>query len=33
VTPTVEDDPDSIYRETVKLSIAMNGQDYEEESS
>jgi hypothetical protein len=25
VTPAVEDDPDSIYREAVKLTIAMNG--------
>jgi len=25
VTPAVDDEPDSIYRETVKLSIAMNG--------
>jgi hypothetical protein len=33
VTPAVDDDPDSIYRETVKLTISMNGQDYEEEAS
>ena len=33
VTPSVDDDPDSIYRETVKLTISMNGQDYEEETS
>ena len=33
VTPSIDDDPDSIYRETVTLSVAMNGQDYEEESS
>ncbi len=32
-TPAVEDDPDSIYRETVKLTVAMNGQDFEEISS
>ena len=25
VTPSVEDDPDSIYREAVKLEVAMNG--------
>lgn len=25
VTPAVEDDPDSIYRETVRLTVAMNG--------
>lgn len=33
VTPAVDDDPDSIYREVVKLSISMNGQDYEEETN
>ena len=33
VTPAVEDDPDSIYRETVKLTIALNGVDHDEESS
>jgi hypothetical protein len=33
VTPAVEDDPDSIYRETVRLTIAMNSQDHDEESS
>jgi len=33
VSPSVEDDPDSIYRETVKLTIAMNGADHEEETS
>jgi hypothetical protein len=33
VTPSVEDDPDSVYRETVKLTIAMNGVDHEEETS
>jgi hypothetical protein len=33
VTPAVEDDPDSIYRETVKLTVAMNGQDYDDETS
>jgi len=33
VTPSIEDDPDSIYRETVRLTVAMNGQDYDEESS
>jgi len=25
VTPSVEDDPDSIYRESVKLLVTMNG--------
>jgi len=33
VTPSVEDDPDSIYRETVRLTVSMNGQDHDEESS
>ena len=33
VTPAVEDDPDSIYRETVKLQIAMNGQDYDDDTA
>ena len=33
ITPAVEDDPDSIYRETVKLTVAMNGVDHEDESS
>lgn len=33
VTPAVEDDPDSIFRETIRLTVAMNGQDHDEESS
>ena len=33
MTPAVDDDPDSIYREEVKLTVAMNGQDHDEESS
>ena len=33
VTPAVEDDPDSIYREEVKLTVAMNGQDHDEDTS
>jgi hypothetical protein len=33
VTPAVEDDPDSIYRETVTILVALNGQDYDEDSS
>lgn len=33
VTPAVEDDPESIYRETIKLTVAMNGVDHEEETS
>ena len=33
VTPVFEDDPDSIYKETVKLTVAMNGVDHEDASS
>lgn len=33
VTPAIEDDPDSIYREIIKLTIAMNGVDHDEASS
>ena len=33
VTPSVEDDPDSIYREVVKLTVAMNGVDHDEMTS
>jgi hypothetical protein len=33
VTPSVEDDPDSIYREMVKLTVAMNGVDHDEMTS
>lgn len=33
VTPMFEDDPDSIYRETVKLTVAMNGVDHEDQNS
>jgi hypothetical protein len=33
VTPAVEDEPDSIYREVVKLTIAMNGVDHEDSTS
>ena len=32
-TPPADDAPDSIYRETVVLSVAMNGQDFLEDSS
>jgi hypothetical protein len=32
-TPPGDDPPDSIYRETVILSVSMNGQDFEEENS
>ena len=33
VTPAIEDEPDSIYRETVKLTVAMNGVDHENVTS
>jgi hypothetical protein len=29
----VSDDPDDIWRESVKLTVSLNGQDYDEESS
>lgn len=32
-TPPADDAPDSVYRETVQLSVAMNGQDFVEEDS
>lgn len=32
-TPPGDDPPDSIYRETVILSVSMNGQDFEEENA
>lgn len=33
VTPSVQDDPDSIWRETVRITVALNGQDFDDESS
>lgn len=33
ITPVIEDEPDSIYREIVKLTVAMNGVDHEEQTS
>ena len=33
LTPSVTDDPDSIWRETVKLTVALNGQDFDEDTS
>ena len=32
-TPPTDEPPDSIYKETVVLSVAMNGQDFEEDKS
>jgi len=33
VTPSVSDDPDSIWKETVRITVALNGQDFDEENS
>lgn len=33
LTPSVSDDPDSIWRETVKITVALNGQDFDEDNS
>lgn len=33
ITPSVPDDPESIYRETVTVAVAMNGQDFNEDYS
>ena len=33
VTPSVTDDPEDIYREKVKFTIAMNGFDFDDETS
>ena len=33
VNPSVQDDPDSIWKETVKITVALNGQDFDEENS
>lgn len=32
-TPTIDEDPSSIYREEVQISVAMNGKDYDEVNS
>ena len=32
-TPTIEDDPGSVYREEVQVTIAMNGKDFDETNS
>lgn len=31
--PSIKDDPDSIYRETVKVTVAQNGKDFDDENS
>ena len=33
ITPAVEDDPESIYREKVKLTVALNGVDHDTSAS
>lgn len=33
LTPSVSDDPDSIWKEQVILSVSMNGQDFNDDSS
>lgn len=33
ISPAIEDDPDSIYKETIKLTVAMNGVDHEDQNS
>lgn len=33
VTPSVTDDPEDIYREKVKFSLAMNGFDFDDDTS
>lgn len=33
VTPSIAEDPEDIWRETVRLTVALNGQDFDEENS
>lgn len=33
VTPSITEDPENIWRETVKITVALNGQDFDEETS
>lgn len=33
VTPSIQEDPEDIWRETIKLTVALNGQDFDEDSS
>lgn len=33
ITPSVQEDPEDIWRETVKLTVALNGQDFDEDNS
>jgi hypothetical protein len=33
LTPNIQDDPSDIYQETVTVTVAMNGVDYNEENS
>ena len=33
ITPSVQDDPDDVWRETVQIEVALNGQDFDEDNS
>lgn len=33
MTPSVSDDPDSIWRESVRITVSLNGQDFDEDNS
>jgi hypothetical protein len=33
VTPSVSEDPEDVWRDTVKITVALNGQDFDEETS
>jgi hypothetical protein len=33
LTPSISEDPDDIWKETVRLTVALNGQDFDEDSS
>lgn len=33
VTPSIAEDPEDIWRESVRLTVALNGQDFDEDSS
>lgn len=33
VTPSVSDDPDTIWKETVRITVALNGQDFDDDNS
>lgn len=33
MTPSISDDPEDIWRETVKITVALNGQDFDDDTS